>query len=453
MDSLDLCNGIRMESEGVVENNIPLDCLPAKIQDMVLMLARQENYSIEYTMASLLIAASSAIGNSTKIHIRGGWKSSPILYMILVGRPGMGKTPPLDFAYLPIRKHDSKIIKQFKLDLENYNSTIECTKGKKENNSSLPPKPILKRTIISDFTPEALLRALDDNKRGVVIYVDEIMGMFNSVNQYSKGQLIEQLLTIFSGKPLDISRCGMPFPIRIDDPFVTLVGTMQTTRVHELVSKGYKDNGLMDRIIFDYPSSQNISDWQIDEDDSSVRFDKYSSLWESIINRLLELPFQENGSNSILRFSADAKVHFTNWRNSMTRPINGIENDNLVDSRIFKSPLITARIALVIQMLRWACEESHKDNVDIDSVKSAIRLTEYFESCYKRIEVFMNSESLTPQKKDLLDYLSEKFATSDAIKAGKEVGLSERSVMYTLSELNKANIIRKIKHGEYEKLQ
>ena len=85
MDSLDLCNGIRMESEGVVENNIPLDCLPAKIQDMVLMLARQENYSIEYTMASLLIAASSAIGNSTKIHIRGGWKSSPILYMILVG--------------------------------------------------------------------------------------------------------------------------------------------------------------------------------------------------------------------------------------------------------------------------------------------------------------------------------------------------------------------------------
>ena len=55
MDSLDLCNGIRMESEGVVENNIPLDCLPAEIQDMVLMLARQENYSIEYTMHHFLL--------------------------------------------------------------------------------------------------------------------------------------------------------------------------------------------------------------------------------------------------------------------------------------------------------------------------------------------------------------------------------------------------------------
>lgn len=43
------------------------------------------------------------------------------------------------------------------------------------------------------------MRALDDNQRGVVVYVDEIMGMFNAVNQYSKGQLIEQLLTAFSG--------------------------------------------------------------------------------------------------------------------------------------------------------------------------------------------------------------------------------------------------------------
>lgn len=54
MDSLDLCNSIRMEFEGVIENKIPLDVFPAKLQDMVLALARQENYSIEYTMASLL---------------------------------------------------------------------------------------------------------------------------------------------------------------------------------------------------------------------------------------------------------------------------------------------------------------------------------------------------------------------------------------------------------------
>lgn len=129
MDSLDLCNSIRMEFEGVIENNIPLDVFPAKLQDMVLALARQENYSIEYTMASLIAAASTAIGNAFNIRIRGDWISSPILYMILVGRPGMGKTPPLDFAFRPIRKLDAKAVKQFKADMEYYNSILENQKG------------------------------------------------------------------------------------------------------------------------------------------------------------------------------------------------------------------------------------------------------------------------------------------------------------------------------------
>ena len=458
MDSLDLCNSIRMEFEGVVENNIPLDVFPAKLQDMVLALARQENYSIEYTMASLIAGASTAIGNSVNIRIRGGWISSPILYMILVGRPGMGKTPPLDFAFRPIRKLDAKAIKQFKADMEYYNSILENQKGKKDENSSLPPKPILKRTIISDFTPEALIRVLDDNSRGIVVYVDEIMGMFNAVNQYNKGQLIEQLLTAFSGKPLDVSRCSMPIPIHVERPFINIVGTMQTTRVHELVDKGYKDNGLLDRIIFVYPSSQEISDWQIDEDSYSSSFEKYSGLWEEVINKICEIDFSSDESydgilQNVLNFSQEASAYFTDWRNSLIKNINQIKDDGLVDSRVMKIPMITARLALVFQILRWACGEVHKDFVDIDSTKSAIRLSTYFEECYSNIQKFMLMESIEPQRKELLDNVPSIFSTADAIQAGKEVGLSERSVMYALVNLTTNKIIRKIKRGEYEKLQ
>lgn len=454
MDAINLCNALRMEFEGVFEKKIPLDAFPAKIQDMILALSRQENYSIEYMMASLLVAVSTAIGNAVNIRIRGGWISNPALYMILVGRPGMGKTPPLDFVFHPIRKHDAKAIKQFKLEMEQYNNLIEKNKGKKENITPLPDKPILRRTIISDFTPEALMRALDDNHRGIVVYVDEIMGMFNAVNQYSRGQLIEQLLTAFSGKPLDISRCSMLVPIHIEYPFINIVGTMQTTRMHELIEKGYKENGLLDRIIFVYPSSQEISDWQLDEDSSFASFERYSNMWESIINKVIDLPFTDNGNvQSILDFSSEAKAYFTNWRNNAIRAVNQIQDDGLVDSRVIKTPMITARLALVLQILRWACGEVHKDFVDIDSTKSAIALSEYFESCYADIQKYMLRESIEPQKKELLDCLSATFTTSDAIQAGKEVGLSERSVMYSLVNLATNKIIKKIKRGEYEKLQ
>ena len=454
MDAINLCNAIRMEFEGVFEKKIPLEAFPAKIQDMILTLARQENYTIEYMMASLLVAVSTAIGNAVNIRIRGGWISNSALYMILIGRPGTGKTPPLDFAFRPIRKHDAQAVKQFKLEMEQYNNLIESNKGKKENTTPLPDKPILQRTIISDFTPEALMRALDDNHRGVVVYVDEIMGMFNAVNQYSRGQLIEQLLTAFSGKPLDISRCSMPVPIHIEYPFINIVGTMQITRMHELIEKGYKENGLLDRIIFVYPSSQEISDWQLDEDSSFASFEKYSNMWESIFNKVIDLPFSDNDNvQSILDFSPEAKAYFTNWRNNAIRAVNQIQDDGLVDSRVIKAPMITARLALVLQILRWACGVVHKDFVDIDSTKSAIALSEYFESCYSDIQKYMLQESIEPQKKELLDCLSATFTTADAIQAGKEVGQSERSVMYSLVNLATNKIIKKIKRGEYEKLQ
>ena len=454
MDAINLCNAIRMEFEGVFEKKIPLEAFPAKIQDMILTLARQENYTIEYMMASLLVAVSTAIGNAVNIRIRGGWISNSALYMILIGRPGTGKTPPLDFAFRPIRKHDAQAVKQFKLEMEQYNNLIESNKGKKENTTPLPDKPILQRTIISDFTPEALMRALDDNHRGVVVYVDEIMGMFNAVNQYSRGQLIEQLLTAFSGKPLDISRCSMPIPIHIEYPFINIVGTMQTTRMHELIEKGYKENGLLDRIIFVYPSSQDISDWQLDEDSSFASLQKYSNLWEAIINKVVDLPFTNNDNvQNILDFSSEAKAYFTNWRNNAIRAVNQIQDDGLVDSRVIKAPMITARLALVLQIFRWACGEVHKDFVDIDSTKSAIALSEYFESCYAEIQKYMLRESIEPQKKELLDCLSATFTTADAIQAGKEVGLSERSVMYSLVNLATNKIIKKIKRGEYEKLK
>ena len=176
---------------------IPLGAFPKKIQEMAKVLVEYENYNQDYLLVSMLSAVATAIGNTCQIRIKGCWTSSPILYVILVGRPGVGKTPPLDFAFKPIRAHDYKLLKKYKEDDEAYSLFMEKRKSRKftYSQSEIPEIPILQRTVISDFTPEALMQAHNVNQRGIVAFVDEIMGMFNTVNQYSKGQLIEQLLT------------------------------------------------------------------------------------------------------------------------------------------------------------------------------------------------------------------------------------------------------------------
>lgn len=120
MQRLDICNALRRETERVPETGIPLDCLPQEMQRTILDLEHYENYNIEYTTACMLSAAATAIGNSHHVLIKGTWQSSPALFIMLVGRPGTGKTPPLMFAYNPLRKQDEERLYIYQRDLDAF---------------------------------------------------------------------------------------------------------------------------------------------------------------------------------------------------------------------------------------------------------------------------------------------------------------------------------------------
>ena len=112
-DTIHLTNILRSEVEGISETGLPLDAFPDKIQEIILNLARYENFNVEYTASIILSAVATAIGNSCHIRIKGEWKTCPSLYMMLVGRPGLGKTPPLGFIYKPINEYDDRLHEKY----------------------------------------------------------------------------------------------------------------------------------------------------------------------------------------------------------------------------------------------------------------------------------------------------------------------------------------------------
>lgn len=97
-----------------------------------------------------------------------------------------------------------------------YQNTMNESKG---NNGM--DKPLLRRTIVSDFTPEALMLAHYNSPRGITILADEIMGMFNSANRYNNGQLIEQLLSAWSNSAIEVTRISNPIPYTLRIPAST----------------------------------------------------------------------------------------------------------------------------------------------------------------------------------------------------------------------------------------
>ena len=75
MDALEICNKLRSEASGVATSGIPLDVFPQKMQQMILDLARTENYSIEFTATSLISAMAAAVGNSSYPICHSCWQT------------------------------------------------------------------------------------------------------------------------------------------------------------------------------------------------------------------------------------------------------------------------------------------------------------------------------------------------------------------------------------------
>lgn len=237
---LDICNRVMAQAQGIAESDFPIDAFPAKVQCVILGMVRHENFKVEYLAAAMLSAAASALGNTYNIRVKGHWTTNAALYIIMVGRPGLGKTPPLEAVFRPLRKRDCRALEKFKAEMAAYQNTMKESKGNNDMD-----RPVLRRTIVSDFTPEALMLAHHNCPRGITILADEIMGMFNSANRYNKGQLIEQLLSAWSNSAIDVTRVSNPIPIHIENPCINMVGTTQTRRVHELLKRDTRITGCL----------------------------------------------------------------------------------------------------------------------------------------------------------------------------------------------------------------
>ncbi len=202
-------------------SDFPINVFPEQIQNIIQEANSTLNFPIDFLSCSILYAVSVAIGNTHKLKIKTGWIENALLFMILVGKKGINKSHPISFAIQPILDRDRKLFTQYRKDYADYQEAI-TTDG--VDKSSLE-KPVLKKTIVSDFTIEALTEIHAQNERGIGVYVDEIAGWFKNFERYTQGSQQEFWLSVFSGKPI-ISDRKSSKPVHLNHPFFSVIGSI-----------------------------------------------------------------------------------------------------------------------------------------------------------------------------------------------------------------------------------
>ena len=440
----EIINSIRKEGEKNEKDNVLVDIMPQPIQSIVLTYHRYENYVIDYFVTALLSAASTAMGNSFRLRIKGLWTTNPALYIILFGKPGLGKTPPIEAAYLPVRKIDEERLRQYLDEKKLYDCTSKDRKPSQE-------KPVLIQTVVSDFTVEALLQAHFLNLDGVTAVCDEIIGLINSADRYNKSNLNEVLLTAFSGGQLNVIRCSSDCPIFIKQPCISFIGTSQTSLLSQISDK-WMNNGFLDRVIFVHPKNSTIAPW-VEEDEATLELStKAQKDWESIINKIYEL--KKNNLQMVLNFTPEAKSRFFSWQNSIITSINSIADETQIETREMKRCLITAKLALTIQILRHVCGEADKDDVDLVSVEAAISVNEYYEESYEYFKRAIGMNNVNNSKKaQFIELCQGEFTAADAQKNGQGMGINERTIKRWLKDSVEKGFFEKMEHGRYKRIK
>lgn len=412
----------------------PKKILPKELQNLVEELERIMCFLPEYTAIGILYAVSMAIGNKIRIRNKNTWFVSPSLYIIIVGEPGDVKSPALKFALQPLLDIDAKLYKEYLAQLAVYKRSI------KNDEDAIEPQ--LRQQILDDFTPEALLKVHNTNKKGIGIYVDEIAGFFNSFNQYRKGSDEEFYLSAWNGGTISKVRTTTD-TIRIENSFLNIIGSIQPSVLKAIFQGDRVSNGLMHRFLFVYPTNPPKVRWNINEMPGEL-----VDLYRSYITDIYDYTEGIEGSKE-LRFTPEANQYLIDWQNNKPEDYD-FEYEKALEIKLEEYVL---RFSLILHVMKQFSAEDTSSFIDKETVQSAIKLYEFFKENACRVhESFMGTyyDRLTENQKKTFDSLPSPFTTSEGLAiVTNNKFMKERSFKNFIKD---KRLFRKIKHGLYNKV-
>ena len=406
--------------------DFPIDIFPSQIQALIKDAENTVGFNKDYLSAGILSICATALGNSVTL-FNGSYSSQPILWLAIIGRQGIGKTHPLNFAKNPMEKKDKDSYTEFKGHLKAFES--QDKKGR---------KPVLKKSLLTDFTPEKLAETLQHNDKGVLIFKDELMGWINSFDQYNKGGDQQKYLEFFNGGTLTVDRVSKD-PIRVEKTNVNILGGLQPKKLKTLASNGRSDDGFLSRILFVYPRNLKPNKFTGKSIDK-IHVENYIKF----ILSLYDAPACE------LKTKESQIEIFQHWQH---KKVEESFNDDIETSIQAKLETYVWRLTLIIEMMHQVSISKFENTISDASITKAIKLIEYFR--INALKVFDKMISTNPledlplNKVELFNSLPKEFKRKAVKTSFEQHNVKGGSVNRFLG--NKSLFIRLDNLGNYKK--
>lgn len=420
----------------------PIDIFPEPIQSYILECNSKLDSNIDYMGCSLLWLISVSIGNAIEIEVKRGWNENATLWISLVGKAGIGKTPSINNVIFPLQKVNSREIKNYYKELEKFEYYDNLSKKEKEESIEVQ-KPIKKQFIANDITLEALVDLHQESDNAVGVFKDELAGWLKDMNKYRAGSDLEFWLSCWSGKSVSLNRLTRKGSF-VEKPFIPVLGGIQPNILNSFYTEENKDNGFMDRMLLSFPDSkielynENELEYELLEwyKDNMICF--YDTI-KSVIQRDKE----GNIESLTAKFNEEAKIEWKRIFNEISNFQNDENENEYLKSMYPKQKSYIPRFALVIHAFNeFFSTGGNTLLITKDSVLKAEKLSKYFIATAKKVKVnsveVSNIKSTTKGGKNNLEKLKliyEENPDFNRSQTAEILGISRQQVNRLLKQI------------------
>jgi hypothetical protein len=318
--------------------------LPKLIGTYVQDVAERMSCPVDFPAIAAIVALATAIGSRIhcKPYDKGTWLVPAGAWGMVVSDPSAIKSPPMSEMLRPLYEMDKQAAEQYRLALEQYQIDKGIYEAAikaaiKAGNNTLgvapPVEPSMTRYLVNDSTYEMLVAIAAANPNGFLIWRDELVGWFHSLNKENQKEARGLYLTGWSGtEGYATDRIGRGH-VRADRVNLSLLGTIQPNVlrqiVYDAVAGGGGDDGLVARFqLAVYPDPVR----------TFVKVDRYPDLpamqhYEDLVQQLTTLDpvkvgasFTANGT-PYLPFDDEAQIIFDDWRQGLEDRIRASDSE------------------------------------------------------------------------------------------------------------------------------
>lgn len=367
----------------------PIDIFPKAIQSYILECNEKLDSNVDFMGCSLLWLISVCIGNSINIQVKSGWIEPPTIWMALVGKAGIGKTPSIKNIISPLLKINAREIKMYLKEMEKF-EFYDNLKEKEKADYPMVKKPKKLQFIANDITLEALVDLHQESDNSVGVFKDELAGWLKDMNKYRAGSDLEFWLSTWSSESVNVNRLSRKGSF-VERPFVPVLGGIQPSIFNNFYTDENKDNGFMDRLLLSCPEAKVdlYNENEMDED-VLLWYKENVILFYDTLKKKITRDSEDLIQPLIASFSLEGKEEWKRVFNEWTNNQNNDDENEYLKSMYPKQKSYLPRFALIIHIFNEFFNDGIGGNtllVSKQSVLGAEKLSKYFIATAKKVKI------------------------------------------------------------------